>query len=102
MELDPAIIKFLNDVLRPIVKDAVEDVIKRIPVVPADDLITVQEACRVLRCTRPTLYYHISQGNIKLEKNGRRSLIHKGELLEDLASGKLALRKDTHRKKTNS
>ena len=102
MELEPAIAQFFDDILRPIVKDAVEEVIKKIPVVPADDLITIQDACRVLKCTRPTLYYHISQGNIKLEKNGRRSLIHKGKLLEDLASGKLALRKDKHRKNSKS
>ena len=102
MELEPVIAKFFEDILRPIVTEAVEDVINKMPSMPADDLITVKEACHVLRCSRATLYYHVDQGSMRIETHGRRSLVHKGKLLEDLASGKLALRKDKHRKNSKS
>lgn len=98
MELEPAITKLLGDIIRPIVTTAVEDVIKRMPASAPDELITVKEACQILRCSEPTFYSHVNSGNIKLVKNGRSSLVHKGKLLDDLSAGRLRLRKDKHRK----
>lgn len=99
MELESAITKFFGDILRPIVTTAVETAIeKKIPSKPSDDLITVKEACLLLRCSQPTLYAHIHSGNIKLERIGRRSLLHKEQLLADLDAGKFRIRKDKHRK----
>lgn len=99
MELETAITKFFGDILQPIVTTAVETAIdKKIPNRPGDDLITVKEACLLLRCSEPTLYAHINRGNIKLEKIGRRSLIHKEKLLADLDTGKLRIRRDKHRR----
>lgn len=99
MELEPFITKFFGDILRPIVTTAVEDAIKSAPApTPSDELISVKEACRMLRCSGPTFYSHVNAGLIKLEKNGRRSLVRKGKLLDDLAAGRLRLRKDKHRR----
>lgn len=98
MEIEPTISKFLGDILRPIVTTAVEDAIKKESVPPADDLITVKEACKLLRCSEPTFYSHVHNGTIKIQKNGRNSLVNKWKLLGDLEAGKLRLRKDKHRK----
>lgn len=99
MDLESAITKFFGDLLEPIVTTAVETAIDRkIPSKPSDDLITVKEACQLLRCSEPTLYAHIHYGNIKLEKIGRSSLLHRDKLLADLDAGKFRIRKDKHRK----
>lgn len=99
MELESAITKFFGDILQPIVTTAVETAIdKKIPNKPGDDLITVKEACQLLRCSEPTLYAHIHCGNIKLEKIGRSSRIHKEKLLADLDAGRFRIRRDKHRR----
>ena len=100
MELESMITQFFGDILRPIVSNAVEEAIDRkIPAQPStDDLITVKEACQLLRCSEPTFYAHVNNGNIKLEKNGRSSLVHKNKLLADLDAGNLRLRKDKNRR----
>lgn len=99
MELESAFTKFFEDLLRPIVSTAVEEAIdKKMPSPLPDDLITVKEACQLLRCSEPTFYAHVNMGNIKLHKNGRSSLVHKSKLLADLDAGRLRLRKDKHRK----
>lgn len=99
MELESAITKFFGDILQPIVTTAVERAIdKKIPNKLGDELITVKEACKILRCSEPTFYSHVNSGNIKIVKNGRSSLVHKGKLLDDLSAGRLRLRKDKHRK----
>ncbi|MBO4923744.1 MAG: helix-turn-helix domain-containing protein [Bacteroidales bacterium] len=99
MELENTLTQFFDDIIRPIVTSAVEEVIKRVPAPPSDDLITVKEACHLLKCSPPTFYCHVNDGTIKLEKNGRNSLVHKGKLLADLDAGKLRLRNDKHRGK---
>ncbi len=99
MELESTLVKFFDDILRPIVTTAVEEVIKKVPAQPEDDLITVKEACQLLRCSQPTFYCHVNDGTIKLVKNGRNSLVHKSKILSDLDAGRLRLRKDKHRKK---
>ena len=99
MELENTLKQFFEGILRPIVATAVEDVIgEKIPDPSQDDLITVKEACHLLRCSEPTFYAHVHDGTIKLQKNGRSSLVHKGKLLADLDAGRLRLRKDRHRK----
>lgn len=99
MELESAITKFFGDIIRPIVTTAVETAIdKKIPNKPDDDLITIKEACELLRCSEPTIYAHIHSGNIKLEKIGRCSRLHKEKLLADLAAGRFRIRKDKHRR----
>ena len=103
MELEQAIAKYLEDIIRPIVESVIEDALeeafkKALDVYHKDDLITVKEACKLLRCSEPTFYYHVNVGNIKLVKNGRSSLVHRNKLLEDLDSGKLRLRADKHRR----
>lgn len=99
MELENTLTQFFDGILRPIVTSALEEVIRKVPTPPSDDLITVKEACQLLKCSHPTFYGHVNDGTIKLEKNGRSSLVHKGKLLADLDSGKLRLRKDKHRRK---
>ena len=99
MELENTLTQFFDGILRPIVTSAVEEIIKKVPDPPSDDLITVKEACRLLRCSQPTFYCHVNDGSIKLVKNGRNSLVHKGRLLADLDAGRLRLRKDKHRNK---
>lgn len=99
MELEPIISRYLGNIIKPIVTTAVEEAFSRIqPPTPGDELISVKEACQLLRCSEPTFYAHVNSGVIKLEKNGRRSLVRKGKLLDDLAAGRLRLRKDKHRK----
>ena len=86
MELEPIISRYLGDIIKPIVTTAVEEAFSRIPPpTPGDELISVKEACQLLRCSEPTFYAHVNSGVIKLEKNGRRSLVRKGKLLDDLA-----------------
>ena len=98
MEIEPAISKFFGDILKPIVTSAVQDAIKQDPEPHADEYIKVKEACQILKCSEPTFYAHVNQGNIKLKKNGHSSLVNKRKLLQDLESGKLSLRKDKHRR----
>ena len=99
MEIESAITQFFGDILRPIVSTAVEEALdKKIPTPSTDDLITVKEACQLLRCSEPTFYAHVNSGNIKIEKNGRSTLVHKNKLLADLDAGNPRLRKDKHRR----
>ena len=99
MEIESAITQFFGDILRPIVSTAVEEALdKKIPTPSTDDLITVKEACQLLRCSEPTFYAHVNSGNIKIEKNWRSTLVHKNKLLADLDAGNLRLRKDKHRR----
>ena len=98
MELEPAITKFFGDILRPIVESAVEEAINKAPAPPSNELISVSEACRLLKCSEPTFYSRVNSGAIKLHKNGRRNLVDKGKLLDDLDAGRLRLRKDRHRR----
>ena len=99
MEIESAITQFFGDILRPIVSTAVEEALdKKIPTPSTDDLITVKEACQLLRCSEPTFYAHVNSGNIKIEKNGRSTLVHKNKLLADLDADNLRLRKDKHRR----
>ena len=99
MELEPIITQFFGDILRPIVTTAVEEAISKVTVpAPSDEYINVKEACRMLRCSETTFYSHVNNGLIKVEKSGRRNLVRKEKLLNDLASGKLRIRMDKHRK----
>ena len=80
MEIESAITQFFGDILRPIVSTAVEEALyKKIPTPSTDDA-------------------HVNSGNIKIEKNGRSTLVHKNKLLADLDAGNLRLRKDKHRR----
>ena len=54
MELEIAIAEYLEDIIRPIIKSIVEDavtegVLKALDIYQKDDLITVKEACKLLR-----------------------------------------------------
>ena len=98
MDIEPAIKKFFGDIFRPIVTTAVEDAIKKVPAPPSGELITVKQACELLKCSEPTFYSRVHAGVIKLEKNGRRTLVDKQRLLDDLEAGRLRLRKDRHRR----
>lgn len=99
MELEPIITQFFGDILRPIVTTAVEEAISKVTApAPTDDFINVKEACKMLRCSETTFYSHVNNGLIKVEKSGRRNLVRKEKLLNDLATGKLRLRKDRNRK----
>ncbi len=102
MELEIAIAKYLEDIIRPIVaatlQDAIEEAVqKALSTFHQNDLITVKEACKLLRCSEPTFYNHVKTGNIQLIKNGRSSLVHRSKLLEDLDAGRFRLRSDRHR-----
>ena len=98
MELEIAIAEYLVDIIRPIIKSIVEDavtegVLKALDIYQKDDLITVKEACKLLRCSQPSFYDHVHQGHIQLVKNGRSSLVHRSKLLEDLDAGKFRIKR---------
>ena len=102
MELEIAIANYLEDIIRPIVKTAVEEAIdvavqKALGKYEKEDLITIKEACELLRCSEPSFYNHVHKGNIELIKNGRRSLVHRKKLLEDLDAGRFRLNRSKHR-----
>ena len=58
------------------------------PPVPEDDLLTINEACTLLRLAKPTIYFLTSQSKIPVIKKGKRLFFSKMELLEWLKSGK--------------
>lgn len=98
MELTTAMEQFFGSIIKPLVVEAIKEVISTKEVNVNPDYITVEDACKLLHCSGPTLYNRINKGEIKVLKNGRSSLINKVKLIEDLESGKLKLRKDKHRK----
>lgn len=98
MELTTVMEQFFGGILKPLVAEAIKEAIAEKEIKKDPNYITVEEACKFLHCSGPTLYNRINKGEIKVIKNGRGSLIDKRKLIEDLESGKLKLRKDKHRK----
>ena len=55
MELEPIISRYLGDIIKPIVTTTVEEAFSRIPPpTPGKELISVKEACQLLRRCEPT------------------------------------------------
>ena len=49
-----------------------------------EEFITVDEACKLLRMSKPTLYKSMREGLIKSNKIGNRVLFHRDELINTI------------------
>lgn len=51
-----------------------------------NEFLTVQEACALLRISKPTLYKRMEDGTISSKKIGSRVLFNKAELINSIKS----------------
>jgi excisionase family DNA binding protein len=83
-----------EQILKDIIHKELENILvtrKESPV-EDDDLITFNEALRLLKISRPTLFKHMKNGIIPYRKVGRRLLFPKQTILKKINKERISLR----------
>ena len=79
--------------MRLLLREKLQEVLAQLPPVegvPAEDLLTIRGACKLLNLAQPTIYGLVHQQAIPCMKRGRRLYFSKKELIQWVAQGRKA------------
>ena len=76
--------KDLAELINTIIKDQLEEFSKKDSKSKDEELMTVEEVCAFLHCSKPTLHKHKKDGLIKARRIGRRIYFIKDEILKSM------------------
>ncbi|MBD0831816.1 helix-turn-helix domain-containing protein [Aestuariibaculum sediminum] len=63
-----------------------------------DELLTIEEAAKLIKLTKPTIYGLVHRKEIPFIKKGKRLYFEKSELLDWIRSGRRSSKADLHSK----
>ena len=80
----------LEQILTDIIRKEIKDISLTQKAMPSedDDLISFNEALRLLKISRPTLFKHMKNGIVPYRKVGRRLLFPKQTILKKITQNK--------------